>query len=106
MKTCLNNNSLLEPEYGDPLTGYCVRSCHGEYYSDDQYNMECRLICSATPSSTFGENNKCVEKCSGTRWADQYHSNRTCTTSCRNDATIKSYGYNTTRTCVLVCPDG
>jgi hypothetical protein len=68
--------------------------------------MECRLICSSSPSPTFGENNKCVTNCSNITWADYYHPNRTCTNSCRYDSTYKSYGYNTTRTCILNCPDG
>jgi hypothetical protein len=41
-------------EYGDPVTGYCVPACYGAYYADDQHNMECRLICEASPAATFG----------------------------------------------------
>lgn len=39
VKTCVNNNTWLEPEYGDPVSGYCVRACYGAYYADAQFNM-------------------------------------------------------------------
>ena len=47
-----------------------------------------------------------MRNCSATTWADVYNPNRTCTTSCLINSTLRSYGLNTTRMCVLVCPDG
>lgn len=104
VKTCIND-SLSTPEFGDPLTGYCVVNCHGALYSDTQHNMECVSICTAYPSSTFGENNVCVLNCSNLTWADAYNPARICTTACFGNSTLQSYGLNETRTCVLVCPD-
>lgn len=43
--------------------------------------------------------------CSAVTWADKFHVNRPCTEFCTNDAVTKSYGHNSTRTCVEVCPD-
>jgi hypothetical protein len=82
-----------------------VPTCYGGYYSDAQHNMECVLICSATPSPTFGIDNACVGNCSNQTWADVYNVNRTCTTSCSKNGSLQSYGLNETRQCVLVCPD-
>jgi len=108
--TCLNNNSLLKPEWGDTASGYCVDSCYGStpgaaMFGDPQQNNKCVATCSASPKPTFGLNFLCVVNCSSTTWADPYHPNRICTTSCTS-TTADSYGYNTTRTCVLNCPDG
>ena len=106
MKTCISLNNVSIAEFGDTVGGYCVASCYGAYFADTQFNMQCVLTCSASPSSTFGLNNVCVKNCSSTTWADPYHANRICTTSCTNNPTNESYGYNDTRTCVFNCPDG
>lgn len=58
--------------------------------------------CSSSPSSTFGLLGLCVVNCSNVTWADPYHANRICTDSC----TPNRYGRNSTRTCVVECPDG
>lgn len=51
-------------------------------------------------------NGKCVYNCSSSTWADPFHTNRICTTSCTYSVGgTKSYGYNATRKCVSVCPD-
>lgn len=39
LKTCLSNDTQLAPEFGDPVSGYCVANCYGSYYADTQYNM-------------------------------------------------------------------
>jgi hypothetical protein len=62
-------------------------------------------ICSASPASTYGENNQCVRNCSSLTWADVYNPNRTCTNSCLLNSTLISYALNSTRQCVLYCPD-
>lgn len=103
--TCQSNDSLSQPEWGDTATGYCVATCYGSKFGDPQANYACVDTCAATPKSTFGLNFLCVVNCSSTTWADPYHVNRICTTSC-SQVTADSYGYNTTRTCVLYCPDG
>jgi hypothetical protein len=104
LKTCLSNDTLVI-EYGDPQTNYCVAKCFGAYYADDQHNYECVLICSASPSSTFGLNNVCFKNCSNTTYADAYNPARICTTQCFGNSSLQSYGLNSTRTCVLNCPD-
>lgn len=51
-------------------------------------------------------NGKCVFNCSSTTWADPFHANRICATSCTySPSGTKSYGYNFTRKCVATCPD-
>jgi len=87
VKTCVNNDTINVPEYGDTVSGYCIASCSGSYFADAQYNMQCVLTCSASPSSTFGLNFMCVKNCSNLTWADPYSSNRICTTSCTNNPT-------------------
>ena len=105
VQTCQNNNSLLKPEWGDVASGYCVNTCYGALFGDPQNNSLCVSKCAASPKPTFGLDFLCVVNCSNTTWADPYHTNRICTTSCTS-STSDSYGYNTTRTCVLSCPDG
>ena len=90
--SCFNNNSLLAPEWGDATSGYCVASCYGAYFGDPQKANNCTDTCSATPSPTFGLDNLCVLNCSNVTWADPYHPNRICTTSCTN-TTADSYGF-------------
>jgi hypothetical protein len=67
--------------------------------------MECVLICSSSPASTFGLSNACVLNCSSVTWADVYNPSRTCTTSCFGNSSFQSYGSNDTRRCVLNCLD-
>lgn len=94
--SCLNNNSLLTEEWGDSTSGYCVASCYGSYFGDPQQNNQCVQTCTASPSPTFGLDYMCVVNCSNTTWADPFHPNRICTTSCTSTPT-DSYGYNLTR---------